>query len=100
METTEQGYSTMAEIKAANKEAGFYFFERDTMRFFDSRVESKRPLRGRYFITSEQFHGSDGYSAPRAYTVREIDSNGNIDTVGEFQQFATYQDARSFIDTL
>ena len=50
---------TIAEIKRENKKAGQHFFDADTMRFFDSRIESSA-MRGHeryYFITSEQFRG-------------------------------------------
>lgn len=86
-------YRTISEIKAANKAAGMFFFERSSMRFFDSRIESK-VYGGRFFITSEQFHGSDGRSAPRLYTIRECKADGDIDTVGTFQQYRHVSDAR------
>lgn len=91
-------YKTMAEIKSANKLAGYYFFERASMRFFDSCVESG-VYQGRYFVTSEQFHGSQG-SEPRKYTVRVCGPDGDIDTVGEFQGYRTKQDAVAAIRRL
>jgi len=65
---------TLAEIRAANKAAGFYFFEPATLRFFDSRILRAvyQGPGGVYFITSEQFHGSGGYTAPRKHTVRKF----------------------------
>lgn len=30
---------TIAEIRALNKEKGFHFFDRDTMEFFNSKIE-------------------------------------------------------------
>ena len=65
---------TMADIRYANRSKGFHFFDRATMRFFDSRVVSA-PYHGTggcFFITSEQFHGSGGYSAPRKSPMNSI----------------------------
>lgn len=81
-------YRTIQEIKAANKAAEQHFFDEDTMRFFRSRVESG-VIGGRYFITSEQFVGSDEIAQPRRYTIRVARENGHVDTVGEFQEYGT-----------
>lgn len=85
-------YSSIAEVRAANKAAGYNFFARDTMRYFRSRVESKI-YGGRYFITSE----ADYYLSkfPRRYTVRRANDDGSIDTVGDFQAYGHIDDARS-----
>lgn len=81
---------TITDIKTANKQAGYHFFERSTMRFFDSKVERMvyEGPGGVYFITSEQFHGSDGYSAPRKWTIRKFEENGDINTVNGFNEFS------------
>ena len=31
---------TIADVKQVNKDAGYYFFSRDTMRFFGTQIES------------------------------------------------------------
>ena len=86
----------IADIKRQNAEAGQHFFERSTMRFFDSRIESQ-PYHGPggiYFITSEQFHGSQG-SAPRKYTIRQFNpENGHVWTASEFNKLDCIDDAR------
>ena len=85
-------FSTMAAVRAANKAAGHHFFDRDTLRFFGSKIECKL-YAGRYFVTSEQPpHG------PRVWRVREAQPDGTIDTVGE--QLATLADAQAAIKTL
>lgn len=87
---------TMADVKRSNREAGFHFFDRATMRFFDSRVESGlyRGPGGVYFITSEQFHGSTGSQA-RMFTVRKFDTaTGDVDTCGKFNELRFIEDAR------
>ena len=92
-------FQSMAEVIAANEKAGYYFFESGTKRFFDSRI-GRTLYGGRYFITSEQFHGSDGRSAPRAYTIREVGPDGDIDTVGDFNKWPTAAAARREIKKL
>lgn len=88
---------TIADLKAANARAGFHFFERATMRFFDSRIVPAGPYCGAggvYFVTSEQFHGSQGSEA-RKFTVRQFNpTTGDIDTAGRFNEIRTIEDAR------
>lgn len=84
-------FSSMAEIRRHNRATGHYFFEEGTMRFFRSKIVSRQPIAGRFFITSEQFDAD----APRLYTVRRANDDGSIDTIGEFQQYETYQEARA-----
>ena len=86
-------FATMAQIRETNKATGRKFFERDTMRFFDSRVHGQ-VYGGRYFITSERFHGSSG-SGPRRYTVRFAKDSGDITTVGEVGQYESRAAART-----
>lgn len=77
-------YTRMAEPEA-------YWFSPDTMRFFRSRLDRTAYVGtgGCYFVTSEQFNDS----APRLYTVR-VWRGKKIDTVGEFQEYATLTAAR------
>lgn len=59
-----------------------HWFDPDTMRFFGTRLGRAFWVRGTdtiYFVTSEKPpHG------PRAYSVRRMDSEGEIETVGDF----------------
>jgi hypothetical protein len=78
---------TIPRIKAANRAAGFHWFDEDTLAFFDSRVEDAvyEGPGGVFFVSSEQFHGSDGDSGPRRWTVRRFDpETADIETVGPF----------------
>ncbi len=84
------------EVKDANRRAGLFYFEPDTMRFFASRVASvafyaSNAPRVAYFVTSEQFRPSRGLPLPRKYSVRVCDlDTGAIDTFAEsFQEFET-----------
>lgn len=69
-----------------------HWFDPSSMRFFRSRVGSFGYTAGgkTYFVSSEQFEDSRGNRAGRLYTVRVQDhETGDIDTVGEFQQYAS-----------
>lgn len=74
-----------------------HFFDRDTMRFFRSRVlwqafPGKTEV---YFVTSEQFVGSDGYKADRMYTVRAFNpATDDIRTVNPFNKLSRYKALR------
>ena len=92
---TETGYASLADFIDANGRAGHHFFDRDTARFFRSRWDDGRMYGGRFFITSEQFEGSNGRRAARAYTVRIANLDGTVGgDVGEFQAYATLAQAR------
>ena len=88
-------FRTITEMKVANADAGRYFFTRDTMRFFRSRIVPG-VIAGRIFITSEQFDDS----SPRLYTVRVMGDDGDTADVSTFQQFATLDEARKYARSL
>ena len=73
----------MDELRRQYSGEGKHFFDPGSMRFFNSRIKD-RVYGGNMFITSER-----GPSGPRAYTIKKIDKQGRINTVGEFQQYAT-----------
>ena len=82
---------TIKEIKQANKAIGGHWFDKGTLRFFNSRIypEVYKGADGMdYFITSERFDEKH----PRKYTIRRAHS-GEIDTVGELRQYDTKADA-------
>lgn len=86
---------TIDEIKRANKDRGLSWFSAGNMRFFSCRVSNRvHPLAdgGALFVTSEADRWS-GYA--RRYSVRHCDANGEIDTVGEFQEHATLATAHA-----
>jgi hypothetical protein len=88
-------YKTMTEVKNANKAIGNHFFDKKTMAFFHSEVES-RLLYGRYFVTSERF----SVDYPKLYTIREVLSDGSIKTIGEFQSHRTLEGAKETIQRI
>lgn len=83
-------YKTIAELRAANKRKGGFFFSRDTMRFFGSKIESGL-YAGKYFITSEW---SNFTRTERKYSVREVTGDAGIMTVGGYGSFRTKDAAR------
>ena len=87
--------STMAELKARNRENGGHWFSPANMKFFNSRIESG-VLRGRYFISSERFDEN----SPRLFSVRSFDEAGEVDTVGEFQAYRSKAEAVAAVKAL
>ena len=83
-------FKTIAEVRQANRAIGHHFFDRKTMAFFASRVESGL-YAGRWFITSEK---AGFTSERRTYTVREVMPDGKVNTVGEFCKYHIVEDAR------
>lgn len=93
---TDYWHTSINEIRYEAKRAGSHFFDADTMRFFGSRV-LPTVYGGRYFITSEQDHyGNEA----KAYTIRIALADGHIDTVGNFQAYATRAQAVSAVKQL
>lgn len=80
--------ATLSRIKEANKEKGYHWFSRATMRFFRSRVygETFDTPTGALFVSSEQYDDE----SPRLFTIRRFTvATGVIGMVGEFQEFDT-----------
>ena len=90
---------TIADVKQANKDAGYYFFSRDTMRFFGTRIESTL-YKNNTFITSDY---TDFEKNNRAYSVRVFHPETGIvntakfpDGQSTFNKFSTIESAREF----
>lgn len=75
-------------IMAANRAAGHHFFDADALRFFNSTIHP-RVYAGRYFITSE-FYDEDH---PEGFSLRASLDNGHVASIGEFQGFASLEEA-------
>lgn len=81
---------TLHQIKyAASTGKSPHWFDAGALRFFNSRISQKvYPVPGgAYFVSSEKFSRYD--SSPRLYTVRHCNLEGEINTIGEFQQYET-----------
>ena len=97
MNTTALPYFwRMYQLERFHTDRGFYFFSKDSMRFFASRIQTTPPYKGRVFVTSERNTFSD---APRYYTVRCIRPDGSIETIGDFQGFESRYDAHRFAES-
>lgn len=81
-------FKTLAEVRAANKAIDNHWFERGSMKFFNTRFESKL-IGGKYFITSE----AQSLDRVRKYSIRAANEDGSIETIGEFHSYITKQDA-------
>lgn len=79
-------YTTIQQIKDANKSIGGHWFDPSTLRFFHSIIRG--PVIANMFISSERYDTI----GERRYTIREC-IDGRIDTVGEFQQYTSKADA-------
>ena len=84
-------FNTIAEVKRANREAGFYFFSPDTMRFFASRIESGL-YKNQCFITSEKRCFSDD---TRVFKVRRARPDGSIENMSEWCD--DFEEAREIV---
>ena len=88
-------YKSIAEIKAAAKSSRYsqQWFSLDTMQFFGTKIETG-VVKDCYFVTSDSIE-SDVFT--RRFTVRHVDDDGNVSTVGEFRQYATLNEALASI---
>ena len=85
---------TMSHIKSYCWNRGSHFFSPDTMRFFNSRIQTTPPYKGRVFVTSERMN----WNSPRLYTVRVVKSSGHIETIGDFGAFTSRQSAHRYAE--
>lgn len=83
----------MADFKKEHKADEGHFFDRKTMQFFNSRIESGL-LVGGFFITSEQYDEN----TERFYAVRQIGERPrDIMFMG---RFSTKEDAKDHVKNL
>ncbi len=87
---------TIADIVAANRDAGQFYFSSNTMRAFKSRVLAGVIVvsDGTLFVTSE----CDAHNSDRRYSVRfayrDGVMRGHVGNVSDFRQYATAAAAR------
>jgi hypothetical protein len=84
-------FNNITEVKKANKEKGQHFFSKDTLAFFGSKVYPELyTVEGRqFFITSE-----DNFNrTEKGYTIREAMPDGDVETIGDFLQYSTKEQA-------
>ncbi len=90
------GFKSMADVRAKNKEIGHHFFDRDTMKYWGSKVESAL-YRGTFFITSEKGRLP---TEPRKFTIRRVLPTGEIITEGTSRRFKTLDSAKDAVKGL
>jgi hypothetical protein len=73
-------FKTLTEVKEANKAAGYYWFDITTMRFWNSRIESKLYRRNQCFISSKDSCSlcSSSSSPKRIFSVCQAQADGRI----------------------
>lgn len=91
--------TTIADVRAHNERAGFYFFSRNTMKFFGTRIVSSL-YKNNTFITSDW---TDWDRNKRRYSVRVYNpETGDVrtanfpDETSTFNKFYFIEDARKF----
>jgi hypothetical protein len=99
---TGETVQSTKDIERISTLAGSHFFETETLRFFESRIDIEvYPVSGMpgvfLFVTSEQHKCRIYGDYPRMYTVRKWDASNpaSFDTVGEFQEYETRHVAHS-----
>ncbi len=90
-------FRSIDDIEYANERSGGHYFEASTMRFFNSRVLDG-VYDGRYFVTSERCDWGGDYT--RTYSLREALPSGRVETVGDFQEYATARAARKAAEAI
>ena len=82
----------MNDVIRHNKKVGQHFFDKETMKYWGSRIETEL-FPNNTFVTSEDTYDRNG----RLYTVRMYDPNtGRIKTLNSFQEFDNLRDAENF----
>lgn len=91
-------FSSVPQMKVAVSNAGSHWFDKGTMKFFNSKVETGI-LQKRFFISSERMELSEPKKYTIRYFVRDNDATPALDchTVGEFQQFETLKGAKDYL---
>ncbi len=89
-------YKNIQAIRNKNRDEGYHFFTAGAMRFFASKI-GRATIYGRFFITSEQFRGSDVIGR-RMYTIRIAKDDGTIGRLGKNMQFRERADARAYLE--
>lgn len=86
---------TVAEMTRINRRNGYHFFDKDTLEFWGTDFISPTDENG-LFITRDD----NSSRSQKLYTVRSFNEDtGETDTVSEFQQFTTLEQAEAFRNT-
>lgn len=100
IEPTYRQFGSEHELNQYNSAFGYHWFDADSKRFFASKVytpvyhHKTDVKRWNLFVSSER-HTYTG--EPRLYSVRQLQADGGIETIGEFQQYKSLAAARKAI---
>lgn len=87
---------TMSEAIRTYNMSGGYFFSPDTMKFWESKIETEL-INDEYFVTSEP----DMYGRSRRCTVRRFTKGyTEVETVGGFRQYGSVRMAVRDIENI
>jgi hypothetical protein len=90
-------FTSIPAVKAAFKAEGDNWFDKGTMEWWHSKIESDL-IGGQFFITSEQREPD----TERKFSVRKVirakAGNLSVDTIGEFHSHETLAQARQALD--
>lgn len=84
-------FKNLAELKAFHKEKGGHFFDRQTMKFFSTKIESTL-IGGKYFIYSNKMPYYDRY-----YKIAEAYPSGNVFPLENSPQFESKVKAKEYL---
>ena len=86
---------TITEMKTAQKENGLHWFSKASMNFFNTKIETA--AKDNHFITSEYMENVSN----KKYTIRRFKAEKfGVDTIGDFQQYATLKDAKQALKNI
>lgn len=96
--TRAQSFSmAYARRRYADKQPEGHWFDRRTMKFFGCRLPRTCYMAADgslLFVTSE---ASDPWMQPRRYSVRRMDVDGEMDTIGDFHSHECREDAMAVL---
>lgn len=83
-------------LRKLNQKAGYHFFDKKTIKFFDSNIETYPSNPYFLFITSER---DKPRQKVRYYSIRRFDPKSyKVENISEFQQFGTIEKAKKALD--
>lgn len=90
-------FTTMADFRQANADSGSFWFSENTMRFFETEIESDLITIGdrQFFVTSER-----NPEGSRLCTIREAMPDGDVETIGGFHEHADLDEAIEVLHAL
>lgn len=90
---TAERITTIAQLKALNQKNGNCWFDKSSMSFFGTKIESE-VIQGEYFITSDKRGFDDDLG--RGFTIRRFNLDGSIRReIGELGQYDSKSEALS-----